>query len=181
MPKTKTGETAVLDQLSSKAQNEPIISFAPSKARCTLPKRGRFIRDGAALFPEIAPVNLLQSPKELPACQRRPSGVAQKTPRCGIRWACQGGQCSNLDGFDQHTRFETNRSATAGELHLDRKTVRKHLLDTPQTYKRGEPGTLQDRSLPSISAGTKGNGRAQCPQTARWGSQAWGITVATRS
>jgi transposase len=30
-------------------------------------------------------------------------------------------------------------SAIAGELHLDRKTVRKHLLDAPQPYKRENP------------------------------------------
>jgi transposase len=30
-------------------------------------------------------------------------------------------------------------SAIAGELHLDRKTVRKHLLDAPQPYKRETP------------------------------------------
>jgi transposase len=30
-------------------------------------------------------------------------------------------------------------SAIAGELHLDRKTVRKHLLEAPQPYKRENP------------------------------------------
>jgi transposase len=30
-------------------------------------------------------------------------------------------------------------SAIAGELHLDRKTVRKHLQDAPQPYKRENP------------------------------------------
>src|ERR1035438_5807604 len=30
-------------------------------------------------------------------------------------------------------------SAIADELHLDRKTVRKHLLDAPQPYKRENP------------------------------------------
>src|SRR5258708_16022572 len=30
-------------------------------------------------------------------------------------------------------------SAIANELHLDRKTVRKHLLDAPQPYKRENP------------------------------------------
>src|SRR5947209_6425126 len=30
-------------------------------------------------------------------------------------------------------------SAIADELHLDRKTVRKHLLDAPQAYKRENP------------------------------------------
>src|SRR5260370_11571232 len=30
-------------------------------------------------------------------------------------------------------------SAIAGELHIDRKTVRKHLLDAPQPYKRENP------------------------------------------
>jgi transposase len=30
-------------------------------------------------------------------------------------------------------------SAIAGELHLDRKTVRKHLSEAPQPYKRENP------------------------------------------
>src|SRR6266481_2536211 len=34
-------------------------------------------------------------------------------------------------------------SAIAGELHLDRKTVRKHLLDAPQPYKRENPAACK--------------------------------------
>jgi len=46
-------------------------------------------------------------------------------------------------------------SAIAGELNLDRKTVRKHLLEAPL-----------DRSLPPLPARTMGKRRPQRPQTA---------------
>ena len=40
-------------------------------------------------------------------------------------------------------------SAIADELHLDRKTVRKHLLDAPQPYKREHPAPCKiDLRLP---------------------------------
>ena len=48
----------------------------------------------------------------------------------------------NLEGFMNIRDFKQQGwtvSAIADELHLDRKTVRKHLRDAPQPYKRENP------------------------------------------
>jgi transposase len=48
----------------------------------------------------------------------------------------------NLEGFMNIRDLKQQGwtvSAIADELHLDRKTVRKHLLDAPQPYKRENP------------------------------------------
>ena len=61
-------------------------------------------------------------------------------------------------------------SAIADELHLDRKTVRKHLLDAPQPYQRENPAPCKiDPYLPLLT-GTMGKRRPQRPQTAGRGS-----------
>ena len=50
-------------------------------------------------------------------------------------------------------------SAIAGELHLDRKTVRKHLLEAPQPYKRENPAPCKiDPYRPSYG----NDGRRAC-------------------
>ena len=54
-------------------------------------------------------------------------------------------------------------SAMAAQLNLDRKTVRKYLLDQVRPYKR-EPSAVQGRSVPALSAGALGARRAQRQQ-----------------
>src|SRR5437660_4976985 len=58
----------------------------------------------------------------------------------------------NLEGFMNIRDLKQQGwtvSAIADELHLDRKTVRKHLLDAPQPYKR--ENRLATRALPAGS------------------------------
>ena len=71
-------------------------------------------------------------------------------------------------------------SAIADELHLDRKTVRKHLLDAPQSYKRENPAPCKiDPYRPSYG----NDGRRACTTPANcWRRSApAGMTGATRS
>ena len=52
----------------------------------------------------------------------------------------------NLEGFMNIRDLKQQGwtvSAIADELHLDRKTVRRHLLDAPQPYKRENPAACK--------------------------------------
>ena len=61
-------------------------------------------------------------------------------------------------------------SAIADELNLDRKTVRKHLVEAPQPYKRENPASCKIDPYRPFLRERWGKGCAQRPQTAGRGS-----------
>src|ERR1035437_3803441 len=108
----------------------------------------------------------LKFPKS--ADQRFPSSAGRKIPRCGIVGLTKEPN-AQPGGFYEHTRFE----ATGVESVGDRRRTQPRPQDRAKAsiggaaaLQTGEPGTLQDRCLPRLPAGTMGEGRAQRPQTA---------------
>src|ERR1035437_2442654 len=97
-----------------------------------------------------------------------PRSAGRKIPRCGIVGLTKEPN-AQPGGFYEHTRFE----ATGVESVGDRRRTQPRPQDRAKAsiggaaaLQTGEPGTLQDRCLPRLPAGTMGEGRAQRSQTA---------------
>src|SRR5713226_2754106 len=74
----------------------------------------------------------------------------------------------NLEGFMNIRDLKQQGwtvSAIAEQLNLDRKTVRRYLVEPPQPYKREQPAPCKIDAAPHLPAGTMGTGSSQRQQT----------------